>query len=188
MELRGTFQDFSLEVIFGLLRNGHKTGKLQLALVAPDGGAREVILSFAGGEIQSIQCGPLRGLDALREAAVCLEGSFEFTIDGAAGAESDDDPISMEAALAAIGAARSEMASLHAALTTTDSVLVHAFPSVDTVTISPEEFRVLAVLHDGMTINDVIATGVAPTIDTMRIVRQLIDRGLLAAGMKEVTS
>jgi hypothetical protein len=38
------------------------------------------------------------------------------------------------------------------------------------------------VLHDGMTINEVITASTAPTVDSMRIIRQLIDQGLLATG------
>jgi pullulanase/glycogen debranching enzyme len=36
-------------------------------------------------------------------------------------------------------------------------------------------------MHDGMTLNDLIATNAASTVDSMRIVRQLVERGLLVA-------
>ena len=52
----------------------------------------------------------------------------------------------------------------------------------DTVHISVEEFRLLAVTRDSMTLNDLIATNTAPTVDSMRIVRQLMERGLPVAG------
>jgi hypothetical protein len=86
MELRGTLGDFSLEVIFGLISNGHKTGRLHLMLTGPDGGARDVIVSFADGAIVAVGSGALIGLDALREAAVCPEGSFEFSVGNVADA------------------------------------------------------------------------------------------------------
>jgi hypothetical protein len=182
MELRGTLNDFSLEVIFGLIGNGHKTGKLHLMLLGPEGGVRDVNMSFNGGEIGSVSCGALHGLDALREAAVCPEGSFDFAIDGGAETRESPDPISMESALAAMEAARSEVHSLAAALSTPGATLRHAFPPADTISLSPEEFRVLAVLRDGMTVNEVVAASTAPTVDAMRIIRQLIDRGLLTTG------
>lgn len=65
MELHGTLKDFSLEAILGLLRNGHKTGTLRLVVTTPVGMPRQIDLSFLGGEIAWLQCGSLRGLDAL---------------------------------------------------------------------------------------------------------------------------
>jgi hypothetical protein len=182
MELRGTLNDFSLEVIFGLIGNGHKTGKLHLVLLGPEGGVRDVNMSFTGGEISSVSCGALHGLDALREAAVCPEGSFEFAVDGGAEVQESPDFVPMERALAAMKAAQSEVNSLAAAFSTPGATLRHAFPPADTISLSPEEFRVLAVLHDGMTVNEVVAASTAPTVDSMRIIRQLIDRGLLTTG------
>jgi len=182
MELRGTFKDFSLEAILGLLRNSHKTGTLRLAVTTPVGMPRQIDLSFLGGEITWVQCGSLRGLDALREAAICVEGSFEFAVDSALSPQDETVPVAMEVALATIDEARNAMKSLGAALPATDVALSHAIPSADTVHISVEEFRLLAVTRDGMTLNDLIATNTAPTVDSMRIVRQLIEQGLLVAG------
>jgi len=179
MELRGTLGDFSLEVIFSLIRNGHKTGRLHLMLTRPDGGARDVDLTFVEGEIVSVICRSLRGLDALREAAVCSEGSFEFSIGGIAEAEGAGEPIPMNVVLVTMEAARSEAASLGSALSSVDATVRHAFPATDTITISPEEFGVLAVLRDGMTVSQVVAASTAPTVDSMRLIRQLVDRGLL---------
>ena len=180
MELRGTLGDFSLEIIFGLISNGHKTGRLHLVLTGPDSKTRDMDLSFADGTIVAVTSGALHGLDALREAAVCPEGSFEFSVGDVADAGDPADPIPMDAALAVMEAARVQAAALSAALSGTRGILRHAFPSTGTITISPEEFHLLAVLHDGMTVDDVIAAGSAPSVDAMRIIRQLVDRGLLA--------
>jgi hypothetical protein len=179
MELRGTLGDFSLEVIFSLISNGHKTGRLHLMLTRPDGGKRDVDLSFAAGEIVSVISDSLHGLDALREAAVCSEGSFEFAVSGMVDAEGPADPIPMDVARATMEAARSEATSLGAALSSLGGTLKHGFPSIDTITISPEEFGVLAVLRDGMTVGEVVAASTAPTLESMRIIQQLVDRGLL---------
>lgn len=179
MELCGTLEDFSLVVIIDLIRKGHKTGRLHLSLVAFAGGVRDVRLTFVDGEIGSAQCGSMHGLDALREAAVCSEGSFEFAVSEGEGDLNETDRIPIEAALAAMEDAHSEIVSLSASFAATGGVLRHAYPSLETITISPEEFRVLAVLHDDMTIQQVIAASTEPAVDTMRIVRQLIDRGLV---------
>lgn len=181
MELRGTLRDFSLEAILGLIRNGHKTGTLRLAVTTSVGMPRQVDLSFLGGEIASVQCGSLRGLDALREAAICVEGSFEFSVDSAGLPQDETVPVAMEVALATIDEARNEMKALGAALPATGVAFSHAVPADDTVHISVEEFRLLAITRDGMTLNDLIATNTAPTVDSMRIVRQLMERGLLVA-------
>jgi hypothetical protein len=180
MELRGTLGDFSLEVIFGLISNGHKTGRLHLMLTGPDGKERDMDLSFADGAIVGVTSGALHGLDVLREAAVCQEGSFEFSIAEAVDAGGPADPIPMDAALAVMEAARTQAAALSAALSGTGGTVRHAFPSTGAITISPEEFRLLAVLRDGMSVEDVIAASSAPSVDAMRIIRQLVDRGLLA--------
>jgi hypothetical protein len=87
----------------------------------------------------------------------------------------------MEVALATIDEARNAMKSLGTALPATTVAFSHAVPSADTVHISVEEFRLLAVTRDGMTLNDLIATNTAPTVDSMRIVRQLMEQGLLVA-------
>ncbi|WP_165845218.1 DUF4388 domain-containing protein [Candidatus Cryosericum terrychapinii] len=182
MELRGTLRDFSLEAILGLIRNGHKTGTLRLAVTTPVAMLRRVDLSFLGGEIASVQCGSLRGLDALREAAICVEGSFEFSVDSALSPQDETVPVAMEVALATIDEARNAMKSLGATLPAAGVAFSHAVPADDTIHISVEEFRLLAVTRDGMTLNDLIATNTAPTVDSMRIVRQLMERGLLVAG------
>lgn len=181
MELHGTFKDFSLEAILGLLWNGHKTGTLRLVVTTPVGMPRQIDLSFLGGEIAWLQCGSLRGLDALREAAICREGSFEFAVDSALSPQDETVPVAMEVALATIDEARNAMKSLGTALPATAVAFSHAVPSADTVHISVEEFRLLAVTRDGMTLNDLIATNTAPTVDSMRIVRQLMEQGLLVA-------
>jgi hypothetical protein len=182
MELRGTLKDFSLEAILSLIRNGHKTGTLRLAVTTPVAMLRRVDLSFLGGEIASVQCGSLRGLDALREAAICVEGSFEFSVGSALSPQDETVPVAMEVALATIDEARKAMESLGAALPATGVAFSHAVPADDTIHVSVEEFRLLAVTRDGMTLNDLIATNTAPTVDSMRIVRQLMERGLLVAG------
>jgi hypothetical protein len=182
MELRGTLRDFSLEAILSLIRNGHKTGTLRLAVTTPVAMLRRVDLSFLGGEIASVQCGSLRGLDALREAAICVEGSFEFSVGSALSPQDETVPVAMEVALATIDEARKAMESLGAALPATGVAFSHAVPADDTIHVSVEEFRLLAVTRDGMTLNDLIATNTAPTVDSMRIVRQLMERGLLVAG------
>jgi hypothetical protein len=188
MELRGTLRDFSLEAILGLIRNGHKTGTLRLAVTTPVGMPCRVDLSFLGGEIVSVQCGSLRGLDALREAAICLEGSFEFSVDSALSPQDETVPIAMEVALATIDEARNAIRSLGAALPATGVAFSHAVPADETVHISVEEFRLLAVTRDGMTLNDLLATNTAPTLDSMRIVQQLVERGLLVAAPAPTTS
>jgi len=182
MELRGTLKDFSLEAILGLIRNGHKTGTLRLVVTTPAKMPRRVDLSFLGGEITSVQCGSLHGLDALREVAICVEGSFEFSVDRALSPQNETVSFAMDVALATIDEARNAMKALGAALPATGVAFSHAVPADDTVHISVEEFRLLAVTRDGMTLNDLIATNTAPTVDSMRIVRQLIERGLLVAG------
>ncbi|RIE15961.1 hypothetical protein [Candidatus Cryosericum septentrionale] len=93
----------------------------------------------------------------------------------------------MEAALATIDEARNEIKSLGAALPTTCVAFSHDVPAAETVHISVEEFRLLAVMRDGMTLNDLIATNAASTVDSMRIVRQLLERGLLIAGPRKQT-
>lgn len=183
MELRGTLKDFSLEAILGLIRNGHKTGTLRLVVTTPVEMPRRVDLSFLGGEIVLVQCGSLRGLDALREAAICVEGSFEFSVDSPLSPQDEIVPIAMEVALATINDARNAMESLDAVLPAAGVAFSRAVPADDTVHISVEEFRLLAVTRDGMTLNDLIATNTAPTVDSMRIVRQLMERGLLVAGL-----
>jgi len=100
MELRGTLRDFSLEAILGLSRNGHKTGTLRLVVTTPVGMPRQVDLSFLDGEIASVQSGSLRGLDALREAAICVEGSFEFSVDSAGLPQDETVPVAMDVARA----------------------------------------------------------------------------------------
>ncbi|MBA4365863.1 MAG: hypothetical protein C0398_07705 [Coprothermobacter sp.] len=182
MELRGTLRDFSLEAILGLIRNGHKTGTLRLVVTTPLGIPRRVDLSFLGGEIASVQCGSLHGLEALREAAICVDGSFEFSVDSALSPQDENVPVPMDVALATIDEARNAMKSLSAALPATGVAFSHGVPSDDPVHISVEEFRLLAVMRDGMTLNDLIAANTAPTVDSMRVVRQLMERGLLFAG------
>ncbi len=179
MELQGTLKDFSLETIFGLIRNGRKTGRLHLALLAPNGAARDVAVSFLGGELTSASCGALHGLDALREASLCEEGSFEFTIDDPAAGGQAPGVLAADAVLEAIRSARAEADSVEAAFASTDLPLRHAFPTFDTITISPQEFSLLAVLRDGMTIREAMGASPLSTIDAMRIVRRLLDRGLL---------
>lgn len=65
--------------------------------------------------------------------------------------------------------------------------LTHAIPADDTVHVSVEEFRLLAITHDGVTLNDLVAINTASTVDSMRIVRQLMQRGLLVARLREIT-
>ncbi|HWQ21913.1 MAG TPA: DUF4388 domain-containing protein, partial [Clostridia bacterium] len=187
MELRGTLKDFSLEAILGLIRSGRKTGTLDLMVTTPARVPRRVSLSFLGGEITLIQCGPLRGLDALREAAICAEGSFEFGVDSSLSPEDETVPVDMEVALATIDEARNAMKSMSTSVPTTGVTFNHAVPVEETIHISLEEFRLLAVMHDGMTLNDLIAANTAPTVDTMRIVRQLMERGLLVTGVAVAT-
>ncbi len=179
MELQGTLKDFSLETIFDLVRNGHKTGRLHLALIAPNGAARDVAISFLGGELMTALCGSLHGLDALREASLCEEGSFEFAVDESVANEQPTEALTAETVLEAIRSARAEAGSLGAAFVSTDLPLRHAFPTFDTITISPQEFSLLAVLHDGMTIREVMSASPLSTIDAIRIMRRLLDRGLL---------
>jgi hypothetical protein len=182
MELRGTLKDFSLEAILGLIRNGHKTGTLRLVVTTPLGMPRLVDLSFLGGEIASVQCGSLHGLGALCEAAICVEGSFEFSVDSALSLQDENVPIPMDVALATIDEARNAMKFVSTALPATGVVFNHGVPADDTVHISVEEFRLLALMHDNMTLNDLIAMNTAPTVTSMRIVRQLVERGLLVPG------
>jgi hypothetical protein len=181
MELRGTLRDFSLEAILGLIRNGHKTGLLRLFVTTPLGLARPVDLSFLQGEISSIRCGAFHGLDALREAAICVDGSFEFSVDSTLPPKDDNVPVSADLALAAIDEAHKVMDSLSVALPAAKVTFSHGLPSDDTVHISVEEFGLLAVTRDGMTMNDLIAGNDAPTVTSMRIIRQLMERGLLVA-------
>ena len=182
MELRGTLKDFSLEAILGLIRSGHKTGTLHLTVTTPAKMPRRVDLSFVGGEIASVECGSLRGLDALREAAICTEGSFEFGVDSRYSPQDETIPVAMEVALATIDEARNTMKSMGTSLPAAGAAFSHAVPAEETVRISVEEFRLLAVMHDGMTLNDLIASNTVPTVDTMRIVRQLLERGLFVTG------
>jgi hypothetical protein len=181
MELRGTLSDFSLEAILGLIRNGHKTGTLRLVVMTPVEMVRRVDVSFLQGEISSIRCGTFQGLEALREAAICVEGSFEFSVDSALSPQDENTPVSMDVALATIDEAHHALESLTAALPAANVTFSHGFPSDDTIHIAVEEFRLLAVTRDGMTLNDLIAGNDAPTVTTMRIVRQLMERGLLVA-------
>jgi hypothetical protein len=182
MELRGTLRDFSLEAILGLIQNGRKSGRLHLVFATPEGGSCDANLLFADGDIRSAQCGPFHGLDALREAVIFLEGSFEFAID--AGPDVQREPVlaSLETALATMNSARDEMTALRTAFPTGNMTLKHAYPAAETITISPREFRLLALLHDGMSISDIIAAAAIPTIDAMRTIQQLTERGLLATG------
>ena len=115
------------------------------------------------------------------EAAICGEGSFEFTIDSTLSPQDETLPIAMDVALATINEARNAMNSLGAALPSTGVAFSHDVPADNTAHISVEEFRLLAVMHDAMTLNDPIATNAASTVDSMRIVRQLVERGLLVA-------
>lgn len=179
MELRGTLSDFSFEVILGLIWKGRKTGTLNLTATTVMGLARQVDISFLDGEITSIRCGTLCGIAALREAAICVEGSFEFSISSTLSPGNDTAPVAMNTALAAINEARHTMTDLKTTLPTDGSVFSHGIPDEDTVHISVEEFRLLAVFHDGMTLGDLVAANPAPAIDSMRIVRQLMERGLL---------
>jgi len=163
MELRGTLKDFSLEAILGLIRNGHKTGTLRLVVTTPLGMPRRVDLSFLAGEIASVQCGSLHGLDALREAAICADGSFEFSVDSALSPQDDNVPVPMDVALATIDEAQNAMKFLSAALPAPDVAFSHGVPSDDPVHISVEEFRLLTITRDGMTLNDLIAANTAAT-------------------------
>ena len=181
MELRGTFRDFSLEAILGLIRNGYKTGTLHLAVTMPLGMTRRVDLSFLDGEIASVRCERLHGLDALREAAICVEGSFEFGVDNELSPQDEAVPVAMEVALATIDEARNAMKSLSTALPAAGTAFSRAVPPDETVHLSVEEFRLLAVTHDGMTLNELVAANGASTVDSLRIVRQLLERGLVAA-------
>ncbi|HOV50428.1 MAG TPA: DUF4388 domain-containing protein, partial [Candidatus Cryosericum sp.] len=97
MELRGTLTDFSLEAILGLIHSGHKTGTLRLEAATPLHMQRSIEVSFADGEVTGARCGALQGLDALREAAVCAEGSFEFTVGAGLPAHEDSGMGSMDA-------------------------------------------------------------------------------------------
>jgi hypothetical protein len=182
MELRGTLRDFSLEAILGLIRNGHKTGTLRLVVTTPLGMPRQIDLSFLDGEIASAQGGSLSGLDALREAAICVEGSFEFTVDGAFSPQDGSIPIAMEVALATIDEARNTMKTLSTNPPGIGSAFSHGIPAGETVHISAEEFRLLAVTRDGMTVSDLVAASAVPTVDSIRILHQLTERGLLVAG------
>jgi hypothetical protein len=181
MELRGTLRDFSFEAILGLIRNGHKTGTLRLVVMTPLGMERRVDISFLQGEISSIRCGTFQWLDALREAAICVDGSFEFSVDSALSPQDENAPVSMDVALATIDEAHRALESLTAALPAPNVAFGHGLPSDDTVHISVEEFRLLAVMRDGMTLNDLITGNDASTVTSMRIIRQLMERGLLVA-------
>jgi hypothetical protein len=197
MELRGTFRDFSLEAILGLIRNGYKTGTLHLVVTMPLGMTRRIDLSFLDGEIASVRCDSLRGLDALREAAICVEGSFEFGVDSIVSPQDETVPVAIEVALATIDEARNAMKSLSAALPAASTAFSRAVPPDETVHLSVEEFHLLAVTHDGMTLNELVAANSAPTVDSLRIVRQLLERGLVVAsperesnaiaGLREIT-
>jgi hypothetical protein len=182
MELRGTLKDFSLEAILGLIRNGHKTGTLRLVVTTPLRMPRQIDLSFLAGEIASVQGGSLYGLDALREAAICEEGSFEFTVDSALSPQDETIPVAIEVALATIDEARNMMQTLSTNPPGTGSAFSHGVPADETVHVSVEEFRLLAVTRDGMTVNDLVTANAAPTVDSIRILHQLAERGLLVAG------
>ncbi|HNW84630.1 MAG TPA: DUF4388 domain-containing protein [Candidatus Cryosericum sp.] len=182
MELRGTLTDFSLEAILGLIHSGHKTGTLRLDATTPLHMQRSIEVSFADGEVTGARCGTLQGLDAMREAAICAEGSFEFTVDAALSAREDGGMGTMETVLALIAETRARMAGIAAALPEADAGLKHGMPEGDTVRLSPEEFRVLAVFRDGMTIETIVSSSAAPTIDSLRVIQQLRERGLLEAG------
>jgi hypothetical protein len=88
----------------------------------------------------------------------------------------------MDVALATIDEAQDAMKFLSAALPAPDVAFSHGVPSDDPVHISVEEFRLLTITRDGMTLNDLITANTAATVDSMRIVRQLMERGLLVAG------
>jgi len=182
MELRGTLSDFSLEAIFGLIQSGHKTGTLHLAAVTPLTTARQIDIFFANGEIVSVACGSLDALDAIREAAICDEGSFEFSVDGGFSPSAGMTPLSMDAVLAAIEQARSALASPSTVLATPGATLVHATPEDNTIHLTVEEFRLLAVLRDNMTAKELITAAPVPMVDAIRIIDQLLHRGLLATG------
>jgi len=188
MELRGTFRDFSLEAILGLIRNGYKTGTLHLAVTMPPGMTRRIDLSFVDGEIASVRCDRLHGLDALREAAICVEGSFEFGVDNELSPQNEAVPVAMDVALATIDEARNAMRSLSTALPAAGTVFSRSVPPDETVHLSGEEFHLLAFTHDGMTLNELVAANSASTVDSLRIVRQLMERGLLAAKTSEVAA
>ena len=94
----------------------------------------------------------------------------------------------MEVALATIDEARNAMKSLSASPSCCRLSVQSRRPTDETVHLSVEEFRLLAVTRDGMTLNDLVAANTAPTVDSMRIVRQLMERGLLAGKTSEVAA
>jgi hypothetical protein len=182
MELRGTLTDFSLEAILGLIHSGRKTGTLQLDASTPLHMQRSIEVSFADGEVTDARCGTLQGLDAMREAAICAEGSFEFTVRAGLSAEKNSEMGTMETVVALIAETRTRMAEISATLPEGGTGLKHGMPEGDTIHLSPEEFRVLAVFHDGMTIETIVSSSTAPTVDSLRVIQQLRERGLLEAG------
>ncbi|MGB9666374.1 MAG: DUF4388 domain-containing protein [Candidatus Cryosericum sp.] len=181
MELRGTLSDFSLEAILGLIQSGHKTGVLHLEVVTPLGATRTIALSFHNGEISSAECGSTQGLAAIREAAICTEGAFEFTVDGTLPASEETTALAMDAVLATLTEAREALSSLGATLPK-GTTLKYAIPADETIHLSAEEFNLLAVMHDAEPVEELVAAAPMPTADAMRIIDQLLDRGLLAIG------
>ncbi|MCE5192391.1 MAG: DUF4388 domain-containing protein [Candidatus Cryosericum sp.] len=182
MELRGTLSDFSLEAILGLIQSGHKTGTLHLAVVTPLGMARQVDIFFQSGEIASARCGSIGGLGAIREAAICTQGSFDFSVDSMLSSSVETTvPMTADVVLATIAEARNVLASAGMTLSA-GTRLSHAVPADETISITAEQFSLLAVMHDNMTVTELVAAAPLSTVDSMRIIHQLLDRGLLAAG------
>lgn len=175
MELRGTLQDFSLEAVLGLIGSGLKTGKLYLALTTAGGSALAVELSFLHGEIIDINGGRCKGLDALCEAAVCPEGTFEFTVLEARDGGHVSTSITMASALEAIHKAQSEAGTLPPGTV----ALQHGPQKGPQITITPPEFRLLAGMRDGMTVREIIAATTMPTVDAMHTLAGMLHRGLL---------
>jgi len=182
MELRGTLTDFSLEAILGLIHSGHKTGTLRLEAVTPLHMQRSIEVSFADGDVTGARCGTLQGLDALREAAVCAEGSFEFTIGAGLPAHEDGGMGSMDAVLGLIAETRARMTELVGKLPEAGTGFKHGMPEGDTIRLSAEEFRLVAVFREGMTIETMVSSSPAPTVESLRIIQQLRERGLLETG------
>ncbi len=183
MELHGTLSDFSLEAILGLIQSGQKTGTLHLAIVTPLDMARKVDITFQSGEIASARCGSIDGLGAVREAAICTQGSFEFNVDHTLPSPDEAVAMAMDVVLATISEARDALKSLGTALPPANTTLTHAVPADETIRITAEEFSLLAVMHDNMTVTELIAAAPISTVDSMRIIHQLLDRSLLATGV-----
>ncbi len=176
MELQGTLQDFSLEAVLDLIAAGHKTGKLSLALKTASGSNLAVELLFFRGAIVDVSAGRLRGLPALQEAAVCPEGNFAFSVlEAREGVQVS--PIPVDAAIATIRKAREEAGVLPAAAT----LLHYGHPAGPTITLSPQEFHVLACMQDGMKVGDLLAATGLPTVTGMHTLAGLLSRGLLAS-------